>query len=303
MSTRKVTVDEIFEEQRVDRYLAGKMKDAFSRSQLKKIIDEGGVTVQGKRVTAHYHVKSHEVIDVQWEAKTDDLTPAQDIPLTIIHEDKDLLVINKPAGLVVHPANGNPDGTLVNALLYHIKKLSTVGGVIRPGIVHRLDKDTSGVMLVAKNDKSHAFLAEQFQSRTIERIYKVIVSGLVQHEEGYCEQPVGHAFLNKKKVIIKHCGGKDALTYFKVLERFRDATLLELSLHTGRTHQIRVHMGFLGHPVLGDSIYGMKSPWISRQCVHAYSLGFIHPQTKKKVTFKCPIPSDIENVLTNLRTI
>lgn len=301
MPAHRVTVEEMFESQRIDRYLAGKMKDVFSRSQLKKIIDEGGVTVHGKKVSAHYAVKFNDVIEVQWEEKSDDLTPAQDIPLTIIHEDKDLLVINKPAGLVVHPANGNPDGTLVNALLYHIKKLSTVGGVIRPGIVHRLDKDTSGVMLVAKNDKTHAFLAEQFQDRSIERIYKVIVSGIVQHDEGYCEEPVGHAFLNKKKVIVKHAGGKDALTYFKVEERFKDATLLELSLHTGRTHQIRVHMGYLGHPVLGDAIYGTKSPWISRQCVHAYSLGLIHPRTGKKVNFQCPLPADIEKVLEHLR--
>lgn len=301
MPVHKITADEMFESQRVDRYLAAKMKDLFSRSQLKKIIDEGGVSVQGKKVSAHYQVKSHDVIDVRWEEAGEDATPAQDIPLTIIHEDKDLLVINKPAGLVVHPANGNLDGTLVNALLFHIKKLSTVGGIIRPGIVHRLDKDTSGIMLVAKNDKAHAFLAEQFQDRTIERIYKVIVSGIVQHEEGYCEEPVGHAYLNKKKVIIKHAGGKDALTYFRVLERFKDATLLELSLHTGRTHQIRVHMGFLGHPVLGDAIYGMRSPWIGRQCVHACSLGFVHPGSKKNVRFECPLPEDIENVLTHLR--
>ncbi len=302
MPNRQIVAGEIFEEERIDRFLARKMQKVFSRSQIKKVIEEGGVQVHGKKVTAHYQVKSRDVIDVQWEVKVDDQNPAQDIPLNILHEDRELLVIDKPAGLVVHPANGNPDGTLVNALLYHIKKLSAVGGPIRPGIVHRLDKDTSGVMVVAKNDPAHAFLADQFQARTVERIYNVIVGGVVQHDEGYCEEPVGHSYVNKKRIIIKPSGGKDALTYFRVLERFKDATFLELQLHTGRTHQIRVHMGYLGHPVVGDALYGVKSPWISRQCVHARSLGFNHPRTEKKMTFEAPIPEDIQKVLSNLRS-
>lgn len=302
MPERQYTVEEELEAMRVDRYLARKMIRSFTRSQIKKIIEEGGVTAGGKKVSAHYSIKPGEVIDVRWEEKQDDGTLAQDIPLDILYEDKEVLVIHKPAGLVVHPANGNPDGTLVNALLYHIKKLSTVGGPIRPGIVHRLDKDTSGVMMVAKSDSAHAFLSEQFQNRTVERIYNVIVGGVVQHDEGWCEEPVGHSYVNKKRVIIKPSGGKDALTYFRVLERFKDATLLELSLHTGRTHQIRVHMGYLGHPVVGDALYGVKSPWISRQCVHARVLGFIHPRTEKPMRFEAPLPADIENVLTHLRS-
>jgi 23S rRNA pseudouridine1911/1915/1917 synthase len=301
MIEKALIVEDLLVSERIDRYLARKLVRHFTRSQLKKIIDGGGVQVLGKNVTAHYSVKPGDKIEISWEEKSDDQTLPQDIPLNIIHEDSELIILNKPADLVVHPGNGNPEGTLVNALLFHIKKLSSVGGPIRPGIVHRLDKDTSGIMMVAKNDKAHAFLADQFKEQTVERIYRVIVRGNVQHDEGFCEEPVGPAFLNRKKIIIKPSGGKEALTYFKVLERFRDATLLELSLHTGRTHQIRVHMNYLGHPVVGDAIYGVPSPWIKRQCVHAFSLGFIHPKSGKIVRFECPLPEDIENVLKHLR--
>ena len=204
---------------------------------------------------------------------------------------------------MVHPANGNQDKTLVNALLFHVKKLSNVGGAIRPGIVHRLDKDTSGIMIVAKSDFVHAFLSEQFRDQSIERVYRVLVRGVVQHEEGLCEEPVGRAFLNRKKVVIKPSGGKEALTYFRVLERFTDATLLELRLHTGRTHQIRVHMAYMGYPVIGDAFYGVKSPWINRQCVHALALGFVHPRTQKPMRFECPIPEDFENILAKFRAL
>lgn len=301
MLHKSLTVEELFEPVRIDRYLAHKLKKSFSRSQLKKIIEEGAVEVDGKKVAAHYQVKSGDRIEMKWEEKKDDTTPAQDIPLNIIYEDSELLVLNKPFGMVVHPGNGNWEGTLVNALLFHTKKLSSVGGSFRPGIVHRLDKDTSGIMLVAKNDKAHAFLSDQFKDQTIQRIYRVIVKGIVQHEEGYCEEPVGRAFLNRKKIVIKPSGGKEALTYFKVLERFPEATLLELSLHTGRTHQIRVHMNYLGHPVIGDALYGVKSPWIERQCVHAFGLGFVHPKTQKEMYFECPLPEDMETVLGHLR--
>ncbi len=301
MSSREIVVEANLEPERIDRYLARKLKKDFSRSQLKRLIEEGAVQVQGRQVSAHYLVKPGEKINLEWREREASKTPAQDIPLNIIHEDRDLLLINKPAGLVVHPANGNQDKTLVNALLYHVKKLSKVGGAIRPGIVHRLDKDTSGIMVVAKSDSVHAFLSEQFRDQSIERVYRVLVRGVVQHEEGLCEEPVGRAFLNRKKVVIKPSGGKEALTYFRVLERFADATLLELRLHTGRTHQIRVHMAYKGYPVIGDALYGVKSPWIGRQCVHALALGFIHPRTEKKMFFECPLPEDFENVLKKLR--
>lgn len=312
-------VESHIEDERVDRYLAQKLKKSFSRSQLKKMIEEGRVTVQGRKVSAHYAVKPGEKIEVAPPAPKESSTPAQDIPLDILYEDRDLLLLNKPPGMVVHPAPGNPDKTLVNALLFHMKNvgegfprpvtgrgdraptLSTLGGPTRPGIVHRLDKDTSGIMLVAKHDAAHAFLADQFKERTVDRIYQVIVSGRVQHDEGYCEEPVGHAFLNRKKGVVKPSGGREALTYFRVLERFQKATLLELHLHTGRTHQIRVHMNYLGHPVVGDALYGVKSPWINRQCVHAFALGFIHPRTGKKIRFECPLPADIQTVLSKFR--
>lgn len=302
MDLKEIIVNNnVEEEERLDRYLARKLRKSFSRSQLKKWIEEGHVTVQGRKVPPHYAVKPGDKIQIQPQEKKESDTPAQDIPLDIIHEDEEVLLLNKPAGLVVHPAPGNPDQTLVNALLYHIKKLSKVGGPIRPGIVHRLDKDTSGIMMVAKNDRAHAFLADQFKDQTVERNYRVIVNGVVQHDEGICEEPVGRAFLNRRKVVVKPSGGKEALTYFKVLERFTDATLLELHLHTGRTHQIRVHMRHMGHPVLGDAFYGIKSPWIGRQCVHAFSLGFIHPRSKKKMSFECPLAADIQNTLSKLR--
>jgi 23S rRNA pseudouridine1911/1915/1917 synthase len=299
---QQLTVDRSIEEgERIDRYLARKLKKSYSRTVLKKMIEEGLVTVEGRRVAAHYAVKTGEKISVEPPVVKESTTPAQDIPLNILYEDNDLLLLNKPPGMVVHPAPGNADQTLVNALLYHVKKLSQVGGPIRPGIVHRLDKDTSGIMMVAKNDRAHAALAAQFKDQNVDRIYKVLVGGVVQHDEGVCEEPVGRAFLNRRKVMVKPSGGKEALTYFKVLERFEDATFLELHLHTGRTHQIRVHMRHLGHPVLGDAFYGVKSPWINRQCVHAFALGFIHPRTQKKMVFECPLPEDIQSVLSKLR--
>lgn len=286
--------------ERIDRFLARKLVRHFSRSQLKKVIESGGVQVQGRVVKAHYLVKPGEKVEMGEIQEAEDDTVAQDIPINIIYEDKDVLLVNKPAGLVVHPANGNADGTLVNALLFHIKKLSKVGGNIRPGIVHRLDKDTSGIMIVAKNDPAHTFLAEQFHSQNLERIYRVVVKGVVQHEEGYCDEPVGRAYLNRRKIVIKPSGGKEARTFFRVLKRYKDATLLELQLHTGRTHQIRVHMRHIGHPVVGDPLYGVKSPWISRQAVHAFRFGFIHPRTEKRMVFEAPLPEDFQNLLRHL---
>lgn len=297
---REMIVEDLADSERLDRYLARKLTRFLSRSQIKKIIETGHVRVQGREVAARHPVKLHDRIEIQWEEKKETGAPAQDIPLEILYEDKDLLLVNKPAGMVVHPGNGNADRTLVNALLFHIKKLSKLGGTFRPGIVHRLDKDTSGIMLIARNDKAHHLLAGQFKDQSIERIYRVVVKGLVQRDEGICEEPVGRAFLNRKKIIIKPSGGKEALTYYKVLERYQETTLLELRLHTGRTHQIRVHMRHMGHPVLGDALYGVKSSWISRQAVHAFALGFIHPTSGKRIYQECPLPGDIEFLLKQL---
>ena len=303
---------------RLDASLARRLADRFSRAQIQKLIASGQILVAGREVAPHYRIKAGEKIKVEWGERERESTRAEDIPLDIIFEDGDLLGVNKPAGMVVHPAHGNPHHTLVNALLFHLKKdagtgsprpaggeetaplLSTLGGTARPGMVHRLDKDTSGIIIVAKNDRAHAILARQFKKQTVERVYRVVVRGVVQHDEGICEEPVGRAFLNRKKVVVKPSGGKDAVTYFKVLKRFAKATLLEVRPQTGRTHQIRVHMAHLGHPVLGDLLYGVPSPAISRQAVHAFGLGFVHPATKQKCYFECPLPSDFQALIREL---
>ena len=285
---------------RLDIYLSTVLTDLFSRSQLKKMIDAGAVKVQGGTVSAHYKVKAGEEIRVEIPEETDDGSRAENIPLDILYEDEELLLVNKPPGMVVHPGHGNPHHTLVNALLFHTRSLSETGGAARPGIVHRLDKDTSGIMVIAKNDRAHAFLAKQFKNQSIERFYRVIVRGVVQHDEGLCEEPVGRAFLNRKKIIIRPSGGKDALTLFKILKRFSKSSLLDVRPQTGRTHQIRVHMQHIGHPVIGDLFYGVPSPWISRQAVHASALGFIHPRTEKRVYQECPIPPDMQTLLRHL---
>lgn len=302
MTVREIKVEELEPEKRLDAYLAEVLAESTSRSQIKKWIEQGAVKVNDKEVPAHYKVKYSDVIQVEVAASADDTTRAENIPLQIFYEDEQLLLVYKPAGMVVHPAHGNPHHTLVNALLFHVQNLSLsgLGGNVRPGIVHRLDKDTSGIMIVAKNDRAHAFLAKQFKNQTMERVYRVVVKGVVQHDEGLIEEPVGRAFLNRKKVVIKPSGGKDAQTYFKVMKRYKNATLLELHLHTGRTHQIRVHMRHFGHPVVGDPLYGVASQWIDRQCVHAFRLGFIHPTTKKKMAFECPLPEDIQKLLGHL---
>ncbi len=286
---------------RVDQFLARKLVDRYSRSQIKKLIEAGQVRVEGGPVSAHYRVKSGEKVAVEGQEKKDDGTRAEAIPIDIVYEDTELLVVNKPAGMVVHPAHGNWAHTLVNALLYHVRDLSSgAGGPIRPGIVHRLDKDTSGLLVVAKNDQAHFFLARQFKDHRIDRTYEAIVRGVVQHDEGEIDEPVGRAFLNRKRVIIRPSGGKSALTYYRVKKRFAKATWLEIKPKTGRTHQIRVHLAHLGHPVLGDFLYGIKSLGIDRQALHASELGFTHPRTKEKLHFKTAIPDDMKNLIRSL---
>ena len=285
---------------RIDVYLSELFSKRFSRSQIKKLIENGSIKISEKEISPHYKVKFGDLIDAEWGERDDDETRAEDIPIEIVHEDEDIIIVNKPVGMVVHPAHGNPRHTLVNALLYHVKDLSSLGGQVRPGIVHRLDKNTSGIMVIAKNDQAHAFMGKHFKDHTIERIYNVVVRGVVQHNEGLCEEPVGRAFLNRKKVIIKPSGGKDAMTFFRVIKRFTKATLLEVRPHTGRTHQIRVHMRHLGHPVLGDELYGVTSPWIDRQSVHAIALRFTHPRTKKEVYYETRLPEDIKALLKHL---
>ena len=302
MKSQVIDVDRKGAGQRLDLYLSQTLPSYLSRSQIKKLIGLGSVKVGEKEVSAHYRVHVGDRISIEIPDFESDETRAEDIPLNILYEDDHVIVVNKPPGMVVHPGHGNPNHTLVNALLFHTQgKLAGRGGEARPGLVHRLDKDTSGVMVIAKEDRGHYFLAKQFKNHSIERIYRVVVRGRVQHDEGLCDESVGRAFLNRKKVIVKPSGGKEALTYYRVVKRFEDATLLELRLETGRTHQIRVHMAYLGHRVLGDALYGIKSEFIDRQAVHAFRLGFVHPATKEKMSFECPLPPDMESLLKNLK--
>jgi 23S rRNA pseudouridine1911/1915/1917 synthase len=284
-------------EQRVDVFLAQKMSHQHSRAHLQKMIKNGAVLVDGKNVTPHYPVKPGERVRVEkLDSPVEDL-PAEAIPIEIVYEDEDCLVVNKAAGMVVHPAHGNPNHTLVNALLFHVQSLGNAEDKVRPGIVHRLDKDTSGLLVVAKNDYAHNKLARQFKDHTIDRVYHAVVRGVIQHNEGSCEEPVGRAFLNRKKVVIRPSGGKDALTFFCVLKRFKNATFVEIRPKTGRTHQIRVHFAHMGHPVLGDTLYGVPFPPIKRQALHALSLGFEQPRTKKWVSLTSELPEDMQALL------
>ncbi len=287
---------------RLDVFLTEELGEMASRSQVKKMIELGRVQVSGHDVTAHYKVKKNDRVFVALIAAPDFQARAENIPIHILYEDDELIVVNKPAGMVVHPAQGNYEHTLVNALLFHSGTLSKSENAMRPGIVHRLDKDTSGVMVVAKNDRAHRFLAKQFKDHSIERVYHAIVRGVMQHEEGVCEEPVGRAFLNRKKVMIRPTGGKDALTFFRVAKRFSNATLVEVRPKTGRTHQIRVHMSFVGHPVLGDAVYGIPSAFIKRQALHAKVLGFRHPVTREWMIFDADLPEDMRRALARLES-
>jgi 23S rRNA pseudouridine1911/1915/1917 synthase len=290
-------VEELETQKRLDVFLAAKLSDRHSRAQLQKLIRNGGVLVNGRAVTPHYAIKPGEKVCVEKLEQSHEDLPAEAIPIEVLYEDDEVILVNKPAGMVVHPAHGNPNHTLVNALLFHVQNLSHEGDRVRPGIVHRLDKDTSGVMVVAKTDIAHAKLAKQFKDHTIDRVYHAVVRGVVQHDEGVIEEPVGRAFLNRKKVIVKPSGGKDAVTHFRVLKRFAKGTLVEIRPKTGRTHQIRVHFAHLGHAVLGDTFYGIPFPPIQRQALHASALGFEHPKTGKGMSFTTELPEDMRELI------
>ncbi|WP_270627369.1 RluA family pseudouridine synthase [Ligilactobacillus ruminis] len=271
----------------------------YSRSQIKQLLDGGNITVNGKTEKAKYKVKSGDLIRLEEpETKTLELRP-ENIPLDIVYEDDDVIVINKPQGMVVHPAPGHDEHTLVNALLYHCP-LSTINGTFRPGIVHRIDKDTSGLLMVAKNDKAHRSLAKQLKDKTNIREYVALVHGRIAEDEGTINAPIGRSLKDRKKqAVVKD--GRNAVTHFEVLKRYRDYTLVKCILETGRTHQIRVHMKYIGHPLVGDPLYGPKKTIKGNgQFLHAGKLGFVHPATGKLLIFEAPLPKIFQECLEKL---
>lgn len=284
---------------RLDKALAD-LTD-LSRSQANDEIKKGTVLVNGEPVKAKYTVKEGDIISYQLPEEEILDYEAEDIPIDIVYEDEDLAIINKAQGMVVHPSAGHSSGTLVNALLYHIKDLSTINGVVRPGIVHRIDKDTSGLLMIAKNDKAHHILADELKAKKSLRKYLAIVHGNLPNDRGIIEAPIGRSEKDRKKQAVT-AKGKDAITSFQVVERFGDFTLVELSLETGRTHQIRVHMAYIGHPVAGDPLYGPRKTLAGNgQFLHAQTLGFTHPSTGEMVTFTAEPPIIFRQTLEKLR--
>ena len=294
-------VDENYNGLRIDKYLSVVLKDR-SRSYLQGIIERGNVKVNKKNVKSNHKLKTLDEITMELPILSDIKIEAEKINLDILYEDNDILVVNKPKGMVVHPAVGNFTGTLVNALLYHCKSLSSINGSLRPGIVHRIDKDTTGILVVAKNDEAHVILAEQLKAHTMKREYYVLVEGILSKERGTIDKPLGRNKNDRLKISIVE-GGKNAVTHFEVIEKFNSTTLVKCVLETGRTHQIRVHMASIGYPVVGDETYGFKKPKykIQGQMLHAKVLGFIHPKTKEYVEFISELPANFQELLTKLR--
>lgn len=298
MTQLKATIKE--EKGRIDKVLTALFAD-HSRSQVQQWLKDGAVSVNGEPVKANYKVKSADAIIVEVPEPEELEIVAEDLPIEIVYEDDDVAVVNKPQGMVVHPSAGHAQGTLVNALMYHMKNLSSINGVIRPGIVHRIDKDTSGLLMIAKNDQAHEALAQQLKDKTSLRKYIALVHGVIPHEKGTINAPIGRSKVDRKMQAIRE-DGKPAVTHFTVLERFENFTLVELQLETGRTHQIRVHMKYIGYPLAGDPVYGPKKTLKGNgQFLHAKLLGFTHPQTNEQLTFEAPLPEVFEKTLEKLR--
>lgn len=288
---------------RVDALIARAMPE-LSRAFVQKLLEDGRVTCRGKPVKKSFRPEPGDVllIDIP-EPEALEVT-AEDIPLDVVFEDRDVIVVNKPKGLVVHPAPGHPDGTLVNALIAHCgDELSGINGVLRPGIVHRIDKDTSGLIIAAKNDAAHKCLAAQLADHTLSRTYECIVVGTLRDDAGTVDAPIGRHPTDRKKMCVTEKNSKPAVTHWEALERFPGYTYVRCRLETGRTHQIRVHMAYIGHPILGDTVYGAKKPvpGLEGQCLHAKKLRFIHPTTKESVELECPMPAYFEKTLEKLR--
>ena len=290
---------------RLDACLARAIED-LTRSAAAKAVEDGRVLVNGKAPNKSYKLTGHEQIEFTPEEPAPIDAVPQDIPLDVVYEDDDVIVVNKPTGLVVHPAPGHPDGTLVNALLHHCgDSLSGIGGEKRPGIVHRIDKDTTGSLIVCKNDESHVNIAEQIKEHTVNRIYVGIVCGNVTEDEGTIEGAIGRHPVDRKKMAVNEKNGKPAITHYKVLERFGNYTYMQFQLETGRTHQIRVHMASIGHPLLGDTLYSSgRSPFkhLQGQTLHAKTIGFVHPKSGEYMEFSAPLPEYFDNLLKLLKS-
>lgn len=299
---KEITIENAQAGVRIDKFLSEEFAE-LSRSYIQKLIRDGQITVNTKPVKANYKLNPSDILVMEEPELTEPDISAENIPLDILYEDSDLLIVNKPKGMVVHPSAGHYSGTLVNALMYYCKDdLSGINGVMRPGIVHRIDMDTTGSLLVCKNDFAHQDLAEQLKDHSIRRVYHAIVHGVLKEDEGTIDAPIGRHPIDRKKMSINHKNGKEAVTHYKVIQRFKNYTYIQCQLETGRTHQIRVHMASIHHPLLGDSVYGpAKCPYkLQGQTLHAKILGIKHPRTKEYIEVDAPLPEYFMELLKKL---
>ena len=302
MEPIRLRASEESKNQRLDAFLASSL-DGLTRSQATRLIESGEVAVNGRAVSKSYKLAGGEGIAVTLPEPEPVEAVPQDIPLDVVYEDADVIVVNKPSGMVVHPAPGHPDGTLVNALLYHCAgTLSGVGGALRPGIVHRIDRDTSGLIIAAKNDAAHQYLSAQLADHTLARTYECIVVGKLREDRGTVDAPIARHPTDRKRMAVV-AGGREAVTHWEVIARYPGYTHVRCRLETGRTHQIRVHMAYIGHPILGDTVYGAKKevPGLTGQCLHAVGLRFLHPRTHEVMELSCPLPDEFTRMLQKIR--
>ncbi len=302
MEKKEILISEDCQGQRIDKALSN-MEGIVSRAAIQRMLDDGDILVNGKNVKASYKLEKGDKVELTIkDAEEVDIKP-EDIPLDVVYEDKDILVVNKQKGLVVHPGNGNPDGTLVNAIMNRCKdSLSGVGGKIRPGIVHRIDKDTSGLLIIAKNDEAHINLSEQIKNHEVKKTYLALVRGNIKNNSLTVDMPIARSDKDRTKMAVSR-NGKNAITHVKVLERFGEYTFVEVNIETGRTHQIRVHLSQIGYPIVGDYVYSNgKNPFgVEGQMLHSYRLEFVHPRTKEKMSLEAKLPEYFEDVLNKLR--
>ena len=302
MEPIRLRASEESKNQRLDAFLASSL-DGLTRSQATRLIESGEVAVNGRAVSKSYKLAGGEDIAVTLPEPEPVEAVPQDIPLDVVYEDADVIVVNKPSGMVVHPAPGHPDGTLVNALLYHcVGTLSGIGGALRPGIVHRIDRDTSGLIIAAKNDAAHQYLSAQLADHTLARTYECIVVGALREDRGTVDAPIARHPTDRKRMAVV-AGGREAVTHWEVIARYPGYTHVRCRLETGRTHQIRVHMAYIGHPILGDTVYGAKKEvdGLTGQCLHAVGLRFLHPRTHEVVELSCPLPEEFTRMLQKIR--